>query len=128
MSNDKAQHGCQPLFACIFNKTEPGEKGPSTGSDHGVNLEPAKARAEQWFAAQLSGKEMDTRKREKEWLEGTGKGREALLFIPVHESPAITVQGCPGLSYGGAESLFLLHSLIKWQEDVSPSLCSGVKK
>lgn len=75
MSNDKTQHRGQPLFAWIFNKTEPGEKGPSTGSDHGVNLEPAKVKAEQWFAAQLSGKEMVTRKRGKEWLEDRWRGR-----------------------------------------------------
>lgn len=74
----------RPAPVWIFNKTEPGEKGPSTGSDHGVNFEPAKAKAGQGFAAQLSGKEMGTRKRGKEWLEGTRrwKGRGALLFIP----------------------------------------------
>lgn len=89
MSNDKTQHRGQPLFAWILNKTEPGEKGPSTGSDHGVNLEAAKAKAEPWFAAQLGGKEMGTRKRGKEWLEGTWRweGREALLLIPRATGP-----------------------------------------
>lgn len=33
--------------------------------------------------------------------------------------------GCSALDYGVAEPLFLLHSLIKWQEDVSFPVLRG---
>ena len=53
------------LFLFSINKTEPGEMGPSAVFGHGVSLEPAKAKAGQQFAAQLKGKETETRERGK---------------------------------------------------------------
>lgn len=54
-----------------FYLTEPREKGPSAHNGHGVSLEPAKAKEDQKFSAQLSRKKTGTTERRKELLEDT---------------------------------------------------------
>lgn len=60
----KEASSCLLLFS--INKTEPGQMGPSAGFGHGVSVEPEKAKANQWFAAQLRRKETGARERGKE--------------------------------------------------------------
>lgn len=96
-----------PCLLGLSTRLSLGRRAPAQSSDHRFGL--CKAMAEQWFAAELSGKEMGTRKRERSGWKAHGDGRgerhccSFLRLLPLKHCP-YTMQGCPGLSYGVAHS------------------------